>query len=138
MERDVSVATTTSVNLTPSSLIADVPGGSTMWDRLRILHVEIWGSDIPTTGLTESPQIQLELLNLGSSTGIGTENAAFLDTGTIGARRAHVSVRPGSLYEAAWLETSDSTTNVLSISTSSANTESITLQATLELRSVVV
>jgi hypothetical protein len=78
--------------LTPSGAVAGVPGGFTTWNRLRVLHIEIWGPDISVS--TGSSAVLLELGSIGS----GTDNASFRDSATIGNQRAHISVRPSLLY----------------------------------------
>jgi hypothetical protein len=132
----VPVLTATTVLITPKDLIDGVPGGDTTWNTLRILHVEAWGPDSSQTALLGLSSLTLGILSI-SSTGITTDQAVFIDTGTMGAQRSHISIRPGSLFELAWFNTDDDTTNVISIATSAAATvtDQVTLQVSVELRS---
>jgi len=123
--------------VTPSVLIAFVPGGAAAWARFRLLHVEIWGPSTLTSAETNLSSVTLEILGLATS-GIGADQATFTDHGTHGSRRAHLSIRPASMFELSWFSTADTATNLFQYSTNApaTATDQIVLQFTVELRSV--
>lgn len=97
-------------NLTGTQLSAMLPGGAVIWDRWRILKIEVWGADYQSGGPTV-PDVNLTI----NATNMMTETAVFTDTGTAGSQRAHISVRPSTLYQQSWRSTAPDSAVYLTI-----------------------
>lgn len=121
-------------NVTLSEIMASVPGGPTMWPKVRIAHYEAWGGD----GNVQNQPLTLQILtNTGEE--FGGDQASFTDSGTSGSRRSHVSIRPGLFQRAQWADGS-STNPVLRVSSPvpATGSQNVILQVSLELRSLTV
>jgi hypothetical protein len=82
----------------PASLIgSQLPGGVTEWDRFRINKFEVWGPDV----IANTSDSNILTFGIRSATG-GTDGAAFSDNGTAGNARAHVVIKPSTLYKMTW------------------------------------
>jgi hypothetical protein len=120
----------------PTSISGALPGSNAAWDQFRILHIEVWGPDASQLTGGSSPTIQLIVGNL-SGTGAGAEGQTFSDLGTLGARRSHISVIPGSLYSLSWFTTTDSTTVLFGVASSTPTVfDEFIIDVTVEALSV--
>jgi len=129
---NLNVLAATPLLIKPSDISAAIPGGSTQWPRMRIMKYELYGNDGSLATGTASAPITLELTS-NSGSEFGGDNAQFTDSGTIGARRAHIAVRPGMFQRLQWTD-STLTTSVAEVSSITA--ASMILQVSVELRSV--
>lgn len=121
----------TPVSVTPALIAAAIPGGAGMWPRMRIMKYELYGNDGSlSTGVT-SGRLILELTS-NSGSEFGGDNAQFTDNGTIGARRAHIAVRPGMFQRLQWTS-STVATPVATVDDTVASV--VILQVSVELRS---
>jgi hypothetical protein len=109
VEANVLIAAGSGTSITGTQLTTILPGGATVWNRFRILKVEAWGADITSTQFTG---LNLTLTSRGL-----TETSVFTDTGTIGAKRAHICVRPSTLYQQQWLSTQPDTSTYINLAT---------------------
>jgi len=131
VELTVTVAPAKTTAITSGLISSGMLGGSAAYDRIRILSVECWGTDGPVVG--QSSDITVALLPIGQS----TERATFTDYGTSGAQRAHIRVRPSTLYQMTWVNAGD-TTSVIGLSSNVGGTttvNTVVLQVTVEGRS---
>jgi len=114
-----------------TDVVGLLPGGTSGWSSFRIVAIEAWGNDNLTT-LEGSGSITLEL----APSPLSADIAQFYDTGTYGAERAHISVRPSTLYSMYWWPTGTGVPFMYVSSTQSG--ELITIHVTVEVRSVLL
>lgn len=116
--------------VTLSEIASRIPGGSTLWPKMRITHYEAWGGDTADTApLT---------LTMRTSSGeeFGGDNASFSDAGTFGRSRPHVSVRPGLFQRLQWAD-SASVNGVIRLQQAlpASSSSNVILHVTVEVRS---
>jgi hypothetical protein len=90
--------------VTRDNLVAMLPGGAVVWDRYRIVKIEVWGGDTQSGG-TPAPDLNLTITPIRD-----TETTVFTDSGTAGSDRAHICVRPSTLFQQQWLSTAPDNT----------------------------
>lgn len=120
-----------STNIIASDVQSALPGGSAAWPYFRVLKVELWGGDNPL-GAGGSVPMTLTLGQAGSFTDPGS----FTDNGTSGARRAHIAIRPSTMYSSYWWNSaSQIVATVSGTGIESTAQQTAILQMTVEARS---
>jgi hypothetical protein len=129
------VGITSPFEMKPSVMATFIPGGASAWLLFRLIKVEVWGPDSANTG---SPTLTLQIGQTAGS-GLTTQGMEYLDNGTFGARRAHISCIPGSLFSLAWFDTGDSTTVLFAVYTDSTSaTDTVVIQCTVECQTALL
>jgi len=95
----------------PATIAALLPGGSGTWRQFRLIKIEIWGDD----AVVDS-SVSLEIGTVPSS-GPSTMRTKYNSDGVQGQRRGHVSVLLGSTFSLSWYTSTDTTTQLASLST---------------------
>jgi hypothetical protein len=113
--------------VTPATLAAMIPGGTSYWNSIQVERIDVWGSDGNTGTLGA-----LSALTLTVQPNSSYSQPPFVvtDNGTSGAVRARVGVRLGLLDRARWFGVAD-TTPLATISGDGTPTESIIIQASV-------
>jgi len=116
----------------PASLIgSQLPGGVTEWDRFRINKFEVWGPDI----IANTSDSDTLTFGIRSATG-GTDGGAFSDNGTAGSRRAHIVIKPSTLYKMTWWPCGAATpVALLEYSGVGGSANTVLVQVSIEARS---
>lgn len=122
----VSTPESGSALISPSVLMAGVPGGLTYWRNCRIERIDIFSNSAPAS------------LDTITVTSAGNDEwnqtvAQWIDTGVPGQARAHVGYRLGLLDRARWFNTADDTPlGAVSVDT---GPNKVIVQAVVELQS---
>jgi hypothetical protein len=122
-----------------ADIMAAVPGGSTLWERVRFHHFEVWGTDQPagtaSALATASSPIRVTMLN-DSNNNFNGDVPTFEDSGTTGQSRAHVSFRPDLFTRLQW-NNSGSTSTILRIQMYGVVAATrVVIHSTLQLRAI--
>lgn len=87
------------ITISPSQLMAGVPGGLTYWSKVRIESFSVWAKDTDTLLVTVLPSNSLRQAPLELS-----------DTGIPGSRRAAIAVKLGMTERMAYWSVADTFT----------------------------
>jgi len=112
--------------LTPSVLMAGVPGGLTYWRDVRIERVDVWSNS------SSSGTDTLTVTVAGESDWNQTVEQ-YIDTGVYGSRRARVSFKLGLLARSRFWNTADNTP-ICAVSVD-GGASNVIIQATVQLNS---
>ncbi len=129
-------ATTGVANVRYLDIANRIPGGATVWDRMRVHHIEVWGPDYynnASNGSTAGMQVTM-LANSGSN--FNSDVPTFTDHGTFGQSRPHVSFAPDLFTRMQW--NPSNSTDILLVITSEDPTfvGRFVVHITCEVRSV--
>jgi hypothetical protein len=133
-----AVAVAGVATVTFAAIAARIPGGSAVWDRMRVQHVEVWGPDsVPVSANQYGSSAGMQVtMNTNNGTNFNTDVPTFTDHGTVGSRRPHVSFVPDMFTRMQW-NPSASTDSLLTITSESATyTGSFIVHVTVQVRSV--
>jgi hypothetical protein len=84
-------------NVTVNSFMAIVPGGSTIWDRVRFMKFSVYAPAV------QDSYISAQLDEPGSTS---ADNPNFVDYGTAGSRRPALHLSPSFIERIQWIPTS--------------------------------
>jgi len=119
-EYTASATSVLPVNFTPALLASNVPGGSAVFTRMRLVKVSAYA---PASAAASVILV------------FADDEARFIDRGTQGALRPQLHVAPSFQTRNNWKDSSDAST-IFTVGTTLAAATEIVVQATLELRSV--
>lgn len=87
-----------------SSLMAGVPGGLTYWNAARLEKVSVWGDQLVAGNGSGYLEVALPPVS-----GWSQPATKWIDEGTLGNNRPHISFKYGILERARFLSTADDT-----------------------------
>jgi len=116
-----------SFTITPATLAAMIPGGTSYWNSIQVERIDVWGSDGSTGTIGAVSALTLSLL---PDSGFSQPPFVVTDNGTHGAERARVGVRLGLLDRARWFGVA-ATTPLATITGDGSPTESVIIQASV-------
>jgi hypothetical protein len=81
-------------DITTGTINANIPGGTTSWDKFRIVKIDVWGSDTQGISLAFPPTT--------ATPDVESDGATFSDWGVPGSRRCALHVVPAFSYRSRW------------------------------------
>jgi hypothetical protein len=125
-------ATTFDVDI--PTILAGLPGGLTLFSSVRFARFDVWLQNYQG-GPTPTPQLSSLVIHWTPQGLDSAERLTFIDSGTIGARRPAISWVPGQVFRNTWFPVADTNT-LFVIDNDSGQEISVTIQATIEARTV--